>query len=75
MGFESGIGVETACVHLVISPTSSFQGLDQVNSRMTQAYPGYLLLEEESLLPERKWRKMAIRRLSLKPIKVLLYAY
>ena len=44
MGFEPAIGVETAGVHLVISPTSSFQSLDQVNSRMMQAYPGYLLV-------------------------------
>ncbi len=42
MGFEAIIGVETTRAHLVISLTSSFQRLDQVNSRMTQAYPGYL---------------------------------
>ncbi|MEI2656724.1 MAG: hypothetical protein V9G16_06140 [Nitrosomonas sp.] len=43
MSFEPAIGVEIACVHLAIFPTSSFYSLDQVDSRMTQAYSGYLL--------------------------------
>lgn len=43
MGFEPAIGVEITRVHLAIFPTSSFYSLDQVDSRMTQAYPGYLL--------------------------------